>query len=117
MLQNGQVPVNEVFLFDALYSEVDKFMYWEQLDRTHHFVHWFTNHGGGTDEMSDTMMRQLKEQNIPYTLTEESAVTPEIIKTSRIIFIHSPREHNVIINNPDDFKMLLENSHCLKKSR
>ena len=28
ILQNGNVPVNEVILFDALYAETDKFMIW-----------------------------------------------------------------------------------------
>ena len=49
ILQNGQVPVQEVFLFDALYSQLDKFLYWLNQDQSHHFMHWFTNQGGGTD--------------------------------------------------------------------
>ncbi len=113
ILQNGQVPVQEVFLFDALYSQVDKFMGWIKQDEHHHFIHWFTNHGGGTDEMSDTMMQQLKDQQLAYNLTEETTVTPDIIKSNRILFVHSLREHNVIINNPDDFQLLLENSFVL----
>ncbi|HWB27409.1 MAG TPA: hypothetical protein VG738_18165 [Chitinophagaceae bacterium] len=114
ILKNGEEPVKEVFLFDALYAEVDKFMAWIQADNQHHFVHWFTNKGGGTDVMSDTMMKELNAQNISYQLVEEASVTPAIIKNNKILFIHSLREHNVIINNPDDFELLLENSWCLK---
>ena len=47
ILQNGQMPVQEVFLFDALYSQVDKYINWINSDAQHHFVHWFTNRGGG----------------------------------------------------------------------
>jgi hypothetical protein len=115
-LQNGQVAVQEVFLFDALYAEVDKYMKWLQGNRHYHFVHWFTNKGGGTDEMSDTMMKQLTANHISYNLVEESAVAPAAIKANRVLFVHSPREHNVIINNPDDFEILLSNSFCLKKN-
>jgi hypothetical protein len=115
ILQNGEIPVNEVFLFDALYSEVDKFSNWIKEDRKHHFVHWFTNHGGGTDEMSDTMMAQLKSEKIAYAKTEETATAPSIIKANKILFVHSTREHNVIIDNPDNFQLLLENSFVLKK--
>ncbi len=115
ILKNGNEPVQEVFLFDALYAEVDKFMEWVQADKKHHFVHWFTNHGGGTDEMSDTMMKQLGSQYINYSLVEEAAVLPGTVKTARVLFVHSLREHNVIIYNPDDFELLLENSHCLRK--
>ena len=108
------MPVQEVFLFDALYSQVDKFMYWINQDQRNHFIHWFTNHGGGTDEMSYTMMQQLKDQHIDYLLTDEMAIKPDIIKNNRILFVHSLREHNVIINNPNDFQLLLENSFILE---
>ena len=113
ILQNGQVPVQEVFLFDALYGQTDKFLYWLNENPSHHFIHWYTNHGGGTDEMSEIMMLQLKEQHINFALTEEGAITKSIIKNNRILFVHSPREHNVIINDPDDFRLLLENSFTL----
>ncbi len=115
ILQNGQAPVQEILLFDALYSQVDKYKAWIKQDDQHHFVHWFTNKGGGTDEMSDTMMAQLKTENIPFTLSEEATSTLAIVKGNRVLFVHSLREHNVIINNPDDFLLLLENSWCLKK--
>ncbi len=114
ILQNGQIPVQEVFLFDALYSQVDKFLFWLSLDQSHHFIHWYTNHGGGTDEMSDTMMLKLKQHHDEYTLAEEETIKPATIKSSRILFVHSPREHNVIINDPDDFQLLLENSFTLR---
>jgi hypothetical protein len=106
--------VQEVLLFDALYSQLDKYMAWIKQDASHHFVHWFTNRGGGTDEMSDTMMQRLTAQHIAYNLTEETSVTPGIIKNNRVLFVHSLREHNVIINNPDDLTLLLQNSFCLK---
>jgi len=115
ILQNGGMEVKEVLLFDALYAEIDKYMAWIEKDKHHHFVHWFTNQGGGTDIMSDTMTQQLRDQNISYARINEDAVTPNALKDNRVMFIHSPREHNVIINNPDDFALLLENSFYLTK--
>lgn len=114
ILQNGQAPVQEVFLFDALYSQLDKYLNWIYQDQSNHFVHWFTNHGGGTDEMSDTMMVELKNHHIDFKLDGEGAVNSELIRNNRILFIHSLREHNVIINDPDNFKLLLENSFILQ---
>ena len=116
ILQNGQLPVQEVLLFDALYSQLDKYMAWIENNQQQHFIHWYTNKGEGTDVMSDTMMAQLAAKHIAYTWVEEATVTPAIIKANRILFIHSPREHNVIINNPDDLQLLLEQSWVLKKS-
>lgn len=114
ILQNGQEPVQEVFLFDALYAEVDKYQEWLHNDWSHHFVHWYTNHGGGTDEVSDYMMAQLKRDSVHFQLTEELGITPKTIKKNYILFVHSLREHNVIINNPDNFQLLLENSFVLR---
>ena len=110
ILQNGQTPVDEVFLFDALYGRLPIFLNWIQQDKRHHFIHWFTNHGGGTDKMSDTLMLQLHNLHTDYLLTEEADLKPSVIRDNRILFVHSPREHNVIINDPDDFRLLLENN-------
>jgi hypothetical protein len=117
ILQNGEVPVQEVFLFDALYAEVDKYQYWIELDRSHHFVHWFTNHGGGTDEVSSYMMTQLKNHSDNFELAEETGIKPKTIKDNYILFVHSLREHNVIINDPDNFQLLLENSFVLRQTK
>lgn len=116
ILDKGAQRVDEVWLFDALYSHVGSFMDWIVRDGGgHHFVHWFTNKGGGTDEMSDTMMVKLRQASIPFGLVEESEVGSAVLKANRVLFIHSPREHNVIINDPDDFRMLLENSFFLTR--
>ncbi|HXB93691.1 MAG TPA: hypothetical protein VNU70_00990 [Puia sp.] len=115
ILDNGEQPVDEVFLFDALYSHVPSFVNWIAKDtQYHHFVHWFTNKGGGTDEVSDTMMTRLNQQHLPFRLIDEERVTPGVIQENKILFIHSPREHNVIINDPDDFQLLLENSPAFR---
>jgi hypothetical protein len=113
ILDYGQQAVDEVFLFDALYGYVNTFTRWAG-DGGHHFVHWFTNTGYGPDRMSDTMMLRLRQTRIPYGLCEESAVNGAVLKDNRILFIHSPREHNVIINKPDDFDLLLRNSFYLR---
>ncbi|GAC1485293.1 MAG: hypothetical protein NVS1B13_11690 [Flavisolibacter sp.] len=113
ILEKGEVPVQEVFLFDALYAQVDKYMSWLEKNRKNHFIHWFTNKGGGTDEMSVQMMTQLTGSGMNYKLVEEGLVTKEVLKNNSVLFVHSPREHNLIIHNPDNFKLLLENSHAL----
>ncbi len=114
ILKNGEMQVQEVYLFDALYSQIDKFMFWISENQQHHFIHWFTNHGGGTDEMSDSMMLELTNLHMDYKLTEEKQINPDILKNNRILFVHSTREHNVIINDPDNFQLILENSFTLK---
>ncbi len=110
ILQNGGLPVKEVLLFDALYSQVDKFLNWIKEDTSHYFVHWYTNEGGGTDEVTAEMIQLLQKENIHYFTLEETDVRPKDFPERGIIFIHSKRGHNDIINKPDNFKLLLENS-------
>jgi hypothetical protein len=112
ILQNGQVPVNEVVLFDALYSQTDKFVHWIKKDIKHRFIDLYTDHGG-TDEESHNMAKLIGADGLIYKDTAEKDIDPQYLKKNKIIFIHSLREHNDIINQPDNFKLILENSPFL----
>jgi hypothetical protein len=60
-------------------------------------------------------MKELKDASIDFALREEKLVKPEDIKNNRVLFVHSLREHNVIIGDPDDLQLLLENSWVLSR--
>jgi hypothetical protein len=114
ILQNGGVSIREVELFDALYSETDKFMQWIIKDTSNRFINFYTNKGGGTDEVSIQMMKELKRQNISFLYSEEKDLQSSFKQPFKIAFIHSEREHNDIIFTPDNFSFFLENSPFLK---
>ena len=114
ILVNGDVPVAEVCLFDAMYGQTEKFLSWIQSNKSHRLINWYTNQGGGTDEVSIQMMKQLQDIQVPYQLVEEPSINAEAVKANRILFVHSARGHNVIINRPDNLKLALENSVFLK---
>jgi hypothetical protein len=115
ILQNGGVEVNQVILFDGLYSQVDKYTSWIQANPLHQFINLYTNKGGGTDEISEKMMQLLREKNIPFINPEEKEVNMPLLKTNQIIFIHSLKEHNDVINHPDhNFRLYIESSLVLK---
>jgi predicted esterase len=116
ILQNGGMPVQEVILFDALYSQTDKFTNWIKENNRHRFIDIFTD-SGGTDAESREMEKQLIAANIEMDSIEESDLTVQFIQAKRIFFIHSLHEHNDIINDPDNFRAFLENSPFLKKRR
>ncbi len=44
------------------------------------------------------------------------SIKPDIIKSNRILFVHSLRKHNVVINDPDNLKLLFESSYILRPS-
>ena len=113
ILKNGGMNIREVDLFDALYSETDKFTEWIKKDSSNKFINLYTD-SGGTRELSIQMMDELKKQNLALLFSEENNLTPPMLRSSKIIFIHTTREHNDIIFNPDNFKLFLENSSFLK---
>jgi len=114
ILQNGGVEVKQVILFDGLYSQVDKFTDWIQADASHRFINMYTDKGG-TDEVSLNMMQGLRNKNIHFLNPEEREVDAVILKTTHVIFIHSLKEHNDVINRPDhNFRFFMENSQVLR---
>ena len=115
ILQNGGVEIKQTILFDGLYSQVDKFSNWIQADRSHRFINLYTNKGGGTDEVSEKMMQGLRERNIPFINPGEKEVNAAILRSNQVIFIHSLKEHNDVMNMPDkNFRLFIENSSVLK---
>ena len=114
ILANGNLPVQEVILFDALYGQTDKYLNWIQSDNSHRLIDIYTD-GGGTDAASKEMADQLMKLNISTVRIEEKDLTAQIVSAQKIIFIHSLHRHNDIINNPDNFQLFLENTSFLKK--
>jgi hypothetical protein len=114
IIQNGQVPVDETILFDALYAETEKFMAWIKSEPSHRFIDIYTDHGG-TDDETRSMMKLLDTARIAYVSNEEKAVTPQLLQANPLVFIHSLNEHDKIIANPDNFLLYLENEPFLKK--
>lgn len=117
ILQEGGLPIQEVLLFDGLYGQLDTFRPWILSDKQHSFIHWYTNKGGGTDEMSDTLMAMLDREGKIYGKWEEKIPLTQLPRKQQVLFVHSAREHNQVINDPDNFKLLLQRSRFLKKIR
>lgn len=114
ILQNGNVPVNEVILFDALYANTDQFVNWLTANKHHCFIDLYTDHGGTLDETKG-MMSRLRNLNVGVDSLEEEDVTPAVIRNNKILFIHTLHEHDYIIQHPDNFKLFIENSPFLRK--
>jgi len=90
-------------------------MVWIKADGAHRFIHLYTDYGYGPKDESLRMITKLKQEQIPFFETEESVLTPREIQNNKLVFIHSLRQHNDIIFNPDQFTFLFENSPMLKK--
>jgi hypothetical protein len=112
IVKNGQMPIDEAMLFDALYADTDIFTAWIKADNKHRFIHLFTDHGGTLEE-SKHMNQLLDKDKISYFQVEEKNLTPDQLQKYSIIYIHSLKEHNEIVN-PDNFRLMLESEPFLK---
>ena len=114
ILQNGNVPVKQVILFDALYAETGKFLNWIQADGANRFINLYTNNGGTVDE-TKIMLNKLYASEINVDTIDEKDVTGSFLQANKIVFIHSLNKHDYIINDPDNFELFIENTPFLKR--
>ena len=117
IVENGGIEVNEAVLFDALYDGKEKFITWIKADSSHRFIHLYTDFGYGPKDESKLMVQILQHQHIPYFETEEISLNPVEIRKNRLLFIHTLHQHNDIIFNPDNFRLLFENNPFLRKMK
>jgi len=98
--------INEVFLFDGLYADVEKYSYW--LDHYKgRFINIYTPNGG-TKRESENLMESLTAWRIPYTFIDGDEFTNEELQENKIIFIASQLKHNEVISTKNQFKRFLE---------
>jgi hypothetical protein len=114
IITDGNVPVDEVILFDALYADTDKFLNWLTGKSDRRFVDLYTDNGGTFDE-TKAMMEKLINLRVPVDSLEEPDVNPGILKKNRIVFIHTLHAHNDIIQQPDNLELFIDNTPFLKK--
>jgi hypothetical protein len=103
--------IKEVYIFDALYAEKEKFIHW--FDRYNgKLIDIYTQHGG-TKEETEKLMADLKGWKIPFvSFNDEQNVTPFDLANNRLIFIFTDLQHNNVIYKRNEFEEYLKAS-CL----
>lgn len=102
------INIKEVYLFDALYGQTEKFTYW--IDHYQgKLINIFTPDGGTKDE-SENLMVDLIAWQIPFLAVKETELTAEQLSTNRLIFIDSDQEHNEVVYKTDNFYRFLDAS-------
>lgn len=114
IIKNGGMPIDEAMLFDSLYGKTDIFMDWIKADKGHRFIHLYTDVGYGPKEESERMNKLLDTAKISYFRVEEKDLRPDMYDKYPLIYIHSLKQHNDIVN-PDNFRLMLEHTPFLKK--
>ena len=104
--------IKEVFLFDGLYGQIEKYTYWlDHYDGK--FINIFTQNGG-TKEESENLMECFDAWKMPYIFKNEVDLSTNDLKNNRIIFIYSDLEHNDVISVRSQFMKFLKAS-CLEE--
>ena len=98
--------VSEVYLFDALYGQVENYTHW--LDQySGRFVNIVTP-DGGTYYNSLDLMQDFQDWGIPATKYEQNQITVEELKQDNIITIYTSLGHSDVID--PFFEILLKSS-------
>ena len=100
--------IEEVWLFDGLYGQVEKFLAWTELKRGR-FINVYTEKGG-TKEESEQMLKSLADRGQTFLKAREGEVGASELKTSRLSFLFSELGHDQVIEGHRTFKLFLETS-------
>jgi hypothetical protein len=109
--RGGLTPhIKEVWLFDALYAQGDKFLAWSKQPGGR-LLNIYTD-DGGTKTRTEEMIATLKERHEPALLSTDEAVLGAELQTNRFIFLHTDMTHNEVVAKRKTFLRFLETS-CL----
>jgi hypothetical protein len=115
ILTRGGLTANirEVYLFDALYGQSEKFAHW--IDRfAGKLVDIYTVEGGTRDQSLD-LMDDLRAWDIPFVAVPESALTQDLLRKNRLVFIDSPLEHDDVVAKNEQFRAFLTASALTRR--
>lgn len=97
--------IREVYLFDALYGQSEKFAHW--IDRFPGKLLDIYTAEGGTREQTMDFMEDLRAWNIPFLAVPESAVTQDLLRKNRLVFVESALNHDDVVAGKDQFRAFL----------
>ena len=102
--------IREVWLFDALYADSEKFLAWST-NGPNRLLDIYTDHGG-TLETSLAMIATLRQSGQSLLATNALSATPAGLTNRHYVFLHSDQAHNDVVAQRKTFQLFLETS-CL----
>lgn len=88
--------IKEVYLFDALYSETDKYLNWIKTGGKR-FINIYTD-DGDTKTRSEEMMRFLQSDGIVFGFVKEKELVDSMFIYYNILFVHTDLSHSGVIS-------------------
>lgn len=102
--------IREVWLFDGLYAQGNKFLTWAEKTEGR-LLNIYTDEGG-TKLRTEEMISQLRQLGINVLVTTDARVTTLELTTNRFVFLHTDMGHNDVLEKRNTFQKFLETS-CL----
>jgi hypothetical protein len=107
--RGGMSPqVKEVWLFDALYGQTEKFLAWAKPPEGR-LVNIYTDNGG-TKARTEEMMALLEQRGAGFLRTTDQAVSVPELKTNALVFLHTDLTHNDVVAKRKTFLQFLNTS-------
>jgi hypothetical protein len=104
--------VREVWLFDALYAQTDKFLAW--IDRHQgRFIDLYTEYGGTKTE-TEQLMARLKQRGTAFFAGKEGEAKPADLQANKLVFLYTDLPHDDVVNKRHEFRDFLQTS-CFGK--
>jgi hypothetical protein len=100
--------VREVWLFDSLYANTERFVVWFG----HHkgrFIDLYTEQGG-TKEETEHLMTALKGNQVPFISGDETNVSTPDLRGNHLVFLFSALPHDEVMHAHQTFRRFLETS-------
>jgi hypothetical protein len=105
--------ISEVYLFDALYGQTEKYARW--IDRYPGKMIAVYTDSGGTKEETEGLMEDLTGWNIPYHAIEERSLVSADLRDHRIVFVHTDLEHDMVLSARMQFRDYLKASGLMNR--
>ena len=106
----GGIPdkIREVYLFDALYGQAEKYAYW--IDHYKGKMITVYTDSGGTKDETESLMEDLRGWGIPYFADHETKLAPGDLLSNRLIFIRSDLGHDMVMHGRMQYRDYLKAS-------
>jgi hypothetical protein len=100
--------VAEVWLFDALYAQTEKFLAW--FDKSHGRLLNIYTERGGTKTRTEQMMATLKQRGTPFFSGKDSEAKSKDLQSNQLIFLFTDLPHNDVLAKHQTFRDFLKTS-------
>ncbi len=100
--------VREVWLFDALYAQTEKFLAWMDKEDGR-LINIYTEHGGTRDE-TEQLVEKLQKRGTQIFTAKEAEARPSDLQTNHFVFLYTDLEHNDVLDKHRTFRDFLKTS-------